>query len=340
MHRLFFSSYPRASNPNVLSCAPASHLNLFDCMRLNRECDEATLLNTAQRFRNEICSQSQSTLDCGALYAYVEAFQACVDAVDADGTSDRPFVSSWCFGNSHTLTLSGIRGEQCMSLVAFLYRCVASFETASSTDFERALRCVARLKERLETWMNMPRQRPFPDFDAFHVRLLNAFFHAALNASASKGILEEACEALKAKAQLSRHAYETLKPCVLNDDDENDRAHPRTRALLEACKTLCDESLSLCFHSCALVYKTEKQYSLALVILDKARRLLRSKTRTTRACDELEVLRRNVSDLQSVSRPSSTQTQEPVSFDWLMIPDSECILNSAACRATLEHVRM
>ena len=305
-------------------CFPVSTINLQSCLFPQHITPNITnLVSKAQSLRNELCTQRENA-ECGLARLYHDALSECVKHIPNHGRAQSFLMSQWCVGASDWIvTLSGVRAELSLSLLASVYWCFNAKKPVSSTTYAAALETLRMLVDCLDSWMNLPKPRPLVDFELMNLNIVRVYCHAALNVEASKDIevINNDREVLKVKAQFARHAYELLAPIISIKKSTN----PRQQHLLNLCVSLQHEALAECFYSSALVEKENEKYDTALCILEKGTKLM-GDSNPQRA--QLDVLLRNVKDLKTVFSKEGLSIK---SFDWSMIPCCECVMFPNTC---------
>ena len=307
----------------MFSCYPTTSLVLHECLfPENVTPAVASLVSKAQCLRNELCMQRENS-EFGLARLYHDAIVECVRHVPPGGHARAHTVSKWCVGAPEWIvTLSGVRAEISLSLLASVYWCFSSKGPVAPAAFGHALESLRLLHECIATWANLPKQNPLPDFDVVHLNALRVYCHAALNIRACQEIEagEAETDALTVKAQFARHAYEVLAPHTAR------LAKPRPRDLAPMIAALQREAIVECFVAAATLEKHKEAYEIALCILEKGKRLLGDGTG-----DRLDVLLRNVRDLQKVFSKEGGSVSRPASFEWSLIPCVECVLHKQSC---------
>lgn len=321
----------------MFSCHPVSSLTLHECLFPDDGGAAAGVVAKAQCLRNELCAQRDGA-ECGLARAYYDALSESVSHIKPSGGYARtPLVAKWCVGTDWIATMSGVRGELALALLASVYVCVATPTRSTPADFAHALDSLKLLHECLSGWANMPRKGPLFDFETAHLNALRVYCHAALNIAACGEIDSKNddgtynLDALTVKAQCARHAYELLAPSVSSAVP----THPRARAVRDLCVALHRDAVAQCFTAAATLHKERETYDTGLKILEKGLRLLGPDDAAQKR--ELDVLTRNISDLKSVfSRNAPPSMGQSNAFDWSMIPSVECILLACTCSVHTE----
>lgn len=305
-------------------CYPASTIHLHECLFPKKiSSDIATIVAKAQCLRNELVAQ-RNEFESGLAATYHDALLECVNRVqECGGYADDYFVSKWCVGsNDWIVTISGVRGELCLALLATVYWCYNTKHDVPTVAYTQALESIQRLKETIAGWKNAPARFPLPDFEASYLDVMRAHCHAAMNLKVIAEIdgIEDA-DALTVKTQFARHAYELLAPIVVLKISPK---QTKLRNVVTMCIDMQSEALEVCFYNAAMLEKNADHYDAAVCILDKGIKLLNGKSA------KLETLHRNVSDLKSVLARGAPLSKVRA-FDWNMIPKSECVMQPAVC---------